>query len=64
VRDGVYYYYTYRILPTLDTPPREAHTHIENSVHETEKVFGPFRGLSSCRLKVAVVSSFRGTSRQ
>jgi hypothetical protein len=37
---GVYYYYTYRILPT---PPREAHTHIENSVHETEKVFGPFR---------------------
>jgi hypothetical protein len=32
----------------------------ENSIHETNLIFG----LSSRRLKVAVVSSFQGTSRQ
>jgi hypothetical protein len=45
-----------------------AHAHgIENSVHgQTEKIFGPFRSfqLQASAEAVAVVSSFRGTSRQ
>jgi hypothetical protein len=51
-------------FPRSAWPPhfhREAY--IENSVHETEKFSAHF-ALSSCKLKVAVVSSFRGTSRQ
>jgi hypothetical protein len=43
-----------------------AHAHgIENSVHgQTEKLFGPFRSFQLQAEAVAVVSSFRGTSRQ